>query len=66
VGITYNLNNRLSQHWDGTGAKWTKLHKPLSVIMIEFPSSADRENELTEEFIKTYGKDKVKGGKYCK
>ena len=66
VGITYNLNNRLSQHWEGTAAKWTKLHKPVAVILIEFPSSMERENELTLEFIKTYGADKVKGGRYCK
>ena len=66
VGITYNLNLRLSQHWSGNGAKWTKLHKPISVILVEYPSSIERENVITKELIETYGKNKVKGGSYCK
>jgi predicted GIY-YIG superfamily endonuclease len=34
VGITYNLNQRYAQHISGNGAKWTKLHKPISVEQV--------------------------------
>jgi predicted GIY-YIG superfamily endonuclease len=28
VGLTTNLNQRLTQHFTGDGAKWTQLFKP--------------------------------------
>lgn len=67
VGITMDLNKRLSQHWSGDGAKWTKLHKPLSVERIIYPADGDTiENDTTKEYMELYGKDKVRGGSWCK
>jgi hypothetical protein len=67
VGITHNLNIRLSQHYDGSGAKWTRLYKPLSVERIIYPATEnDIENRITRELMEIYGKDNVRGGSYCK
>lgn len=67
VGITINLNNRLSQHFSGDGSKWTKIHKPVSVERIIYPADSDTiENDTTKEYIALYGADKVKGGSWCK
>ena len=67
VGMSYNLNLRWSQHWQGKGAKWTKLHKPLEVIKVIYPATeAGIENKITLEYIAQFGADKVKGGNYCK
>ena len=67
VGITYNLNIRLSQHLSGSGAGWTRLHKPIRVVEVFF-EGCDRkmEDEVTKRYMEKYGKDKVRGGSYCK
>ena len=66
VGMTNNLNIRLSQHYDGSGAKWTRLYKPISVERIIYPATEnDIENKITLELMQMYGKDNVRGGSYC-
>jgi predicted GIY-YIG superfamily endonuclease len=64
VGISLNLNVRLGQHWNGTGALWTRLHKPIEVHDVIYP--ATNENEKTLELMSKYGYENVRGGKYCK
>ena len=67
VGMSYNLNFRWSQHWMGSGAKWTRLHKPVEVIKVIYPATEKGiENRVTLEYMELYGKEKVKGGSYCK
>lgn len=67
VGITHDLNKRLSQHFGGEGSKWTKLHKPIEVERVIFPAEEDTiENDITKEYMEKYGKDKVRGGSWCK
>jgi len=66
VGITYNLNIRMAQHWTSNGAKWTKLHKPISIEGVIYPASTEIENQKTLELMEKYGKEKVRGGNYCK
>jgi predicted GIY-YIG superfamily endonuclease len=66
VGITYNLNLRMAQHWSANGAKWTKLHKPISIEKVIYPGSTEIENQTTLELMEQYGKEKVRGGNYCK
>ena len=66
VGMTHDLNRRLSQHFSGTGALWTRLHKPKSVEKVIYPAiEEDLENKITREYMNMYGEDKVKGGRYC-
>ena len=66
VGITYNLNLRYAQHLSGNGAKWTKLHKPMSIQSVWTDGNVELENNITLTLMKKYGKDKVRGGKWCK
>jgi len=67
VGMTHNLNLRLAQHFTGEGAKFTKLYKPISLEKVIYPAiEQGLENKVTKEYMEIYGKDKVKGGRYCK
>jgi predicted GIY-YIG superfamily endonuclease len=63
VGVTYNFNQRYAQHLSGAGAKWTRLHKPVSVEKIVWNGC---EQEVTEEYITLYGRDKVRGGSHTR
>jgi len=63
VGITMNLNQRLSQHWTGQGAKWTRLHKPVDVMRVVYQGN---EQAITNEMIAVYGRDAVRGGSHTK
>jgi predicted GIY-YIG superfamily endonuclease len=62
VGRTQYLSRRLKEHWDGNGAKWTKIFKPVEVFAV-FPG--DREQEKTEELLMQHGYRHVRGGDYC-
>ncbi len=66
VGITYNLNIRMAQHWGGSGAKWTRLHKPLSIVEVVYPAVKATENEVTKQYFERYGKERVRGGSWCR
>tara|TARA_R100000541_G_scaffold55720_2_gene64746 strand:- start:332 stop:646 length:315 start_codon:yes stop_codon:yes gene_type:complete len=71
IGITLNLNQRLSQHFSGDGSKWTKVHKPINVIEIQI-NNVDKnvdeslENKVTLEYMKKYGWQSVRGGSYTR
>lgn len=66
VGITFNLNMRMGQHWSGSGAKWTRLHKPLTIVEVLYPATKEMENKTTLRYIELYGKEKVRGGSWCR
>ena len=68
VGSTHQLNIRLAQHIAQCGAKFTKLHKFVSIHSVELVDgdALQRENELTLELMNTFSSDQVRGGKYCK
>ena len=63
VGITMNLNQRLAQHWTGSGAKWTKLHKPVKIFSVTYQG---HEQDITNEMIVQHGKEKVRGGNHTR
>ena len=67
IGITHNFNIRLAQHLSGSGAGWTRLYKPIRVAEIFF-EGCDRkmEDDVTKRYMEKYGKDKVRGGSWCK
>ena len=68
VGSTHQLNIRLAQHISQCGAKFTKLHKFVSIYSVELVDgdALQRENELTLELMNVFSSDQVRGGKYCK
>lgn len=71
VGQTKNFKRRANQHALASGALWTKVHPPIRVV--EFDSltyrtdsaAAKRETDLTLQYMKEYGWDKVRGGAFC-
>ena len=67
VGITVNPETRFELHRTGKGAKWTRLYKPVDVLLLEEIEGNCRKKEtlLTLRMMKEYGYENVRGGKYC-
>lgn len=69
VGFSENLHSRLDAHFNGEGAKWTQLHKPIKGVCLEYHTNFDKhseyENILTLKCMKKYGIDNVRGGAWC-
>tara|TARA_Y100000816_G_scaffold278964_1_gene250705 strand:- start:71 stop:502 length:432 start_codon:yes stop_codon:yes gene_type:complete len=67
IGKTNNIERRVNQHFSGNGSKVTQKFKPKTVEIIdvcsEYSSSA-AEQFHTEENIKKYGYENVRGGRY--
>jgi len=65
IGKTTNINTRFFEHISdrGSGSKWTRLYKPISII-----ATFDFECEklLTLFFMKMYGIDNVRGSYWCR
>ena len=68
AGSTHQLNVRVAQHIALCGAKFTKLHKFVSIYSVELVNgdALQRENELTLELMNVFSSDQVRGGKYCR
>ena len=67
IGKTTNIDRRINQHVQGTGAQVTKKFKPKSFeIVDEVPGyfSSEVEQYYTEKNIKKYGYNNVRGGVY--
>lgn len=71
VGITAykTAKTRYEQHLNGSGAKWTKLHKPAGILeqkplgFIPESEAIEHETAKTIEMIDIHGINKVRGGK---
>jgi predicted GIY-YIG superfamily endonuclease len=66
IGITMNLNLRYAQHEQGSGAGWTKLHKPVRIVEVIPHATKELENEIALRYMDQYGRENVRGGYYCK
>ena len=66
VGITRDLDERLSSHKEGEGARWTALYPPVEVLFVRSYSTRRKalkaENDATLILAK-HGKD-VRGGRW--
>ncbi len=66
VGITRDLDERLSCHKEGEGARWTALYPPVKVLFVKVyrtrKDALKAENEATLILAK-HGKD-VRGGQW--
>ena len=65
VGKSVNPFKRLLQHKIGQGSAWTRIHKPVRIIKKIKMTSTLQEDQITEEWMKKKGIDKVRGGMYC-
>jgi predicted GIY-YIG superfamily endonuclease len=66
VGITRDLDERLSLHKEGEGARWTALYPPVKVLFVKVYRT--RKNALKAEnkatlILAKHGKD-VRGGQW--
>jgi hypothetical protein len=69
IGHTTNLNARIAEHLGFTGRyskqKFLTLHPVENIHSVQI-GSLDDENKLALEYIDKYGREKVRGGKWCK
>lgn len=70
IGMSRNVDRRFKAHQKGKTI-WTKQHPPIEVAEVRetgltSDSEASRlEDELTLEYARQYGVDRVRGGGYC-
>lgn len=64
VGVTDHLNRRLTEHKNGQGASWTKLHKYVKLLEVGEATSEFEEDLQVKKYMKEYGFDRVRGGTY--
>jgi len=66
VGKTTNPRIRLETHFSDLGSYWTKKYKPISIHELR-PDKKDIDEQIvTQEYMKKYGIDNVRGGPWCK
>lgn len=70
IGMSRNVDRRFKAHKKGK-TLWTGEHKPLEIVEVRetgLTSDSDAailEDELTIEYARRYGVDRVRGGGYC-
>lgn len=67
IGKTSNITRRMNEHFSGLGAKVTQKFKPYDGEIIDTCPGylADKlEQKHTDNYIKKYGYQNVRGGKY--
>jgi len=65
IGKTENYRNRLSEHINKKGSKWTKIYKPIEIIFVFKTNNLNDENKYTILYMLKYGSKNVRGGSYC-
>jgi len=65
VGKTEDPNFRLETHFSSGGAAWTKKYKPISIHELRPDCESKDETNITQEYMKKYGIDNVRGGPWC-
>lgn len=67
IGYTKHLYNRLVTHFNQykDSAKIIKLHKPVKIIEVIRNRNMHDENQLTNKYIKKYGRNHVYGSYKC-
>ena len=65
VGKTTNPTYRLTDHFSEGGSAWTKQYKPITVHELRPDCSDSDEQIVTQEYMKKYGIENVRGGPWC-
>jgi hypothetical protein len=56
---------RFEEHKSGTGALWTKLHKPIRIIESRVKKGRFDEDNVVKELMILHGIENVRGGTYA-
>ena len=64
VGKTADVMRRYEEHKSGKGSAWTKKYKPVRLMECRGITSDHDENNATEDLMKKYGIENVRGGIY--
>lgn len=71
VGLSHNVEKRFQMHKAGEGAEFTKLYKPLRIVKnvttyaTTYTIAGQYEDNETIKLMKIYGRENVRGGRYC-
>ena len=60
-----NPTFRLTDHFSEGGSAWTKKYKPITVHELRPDCSDNDEQIVTQEYMKRYGIENVRGGPWC-
>lgn len=64
VGKTDDVQQRVCEHFAGSGCAWTRLHHPLRLVRTLTNTGPLGEDTLVKETMLRYGIDSVRGGSY--
>ena len=64
IGKTRDIYNKYESHINGNANEWTKLHKPCNIYESFKKVEKGIVDTTTLSFMKKYGIDKVRGGKW--
>ena len=64
VGYSNNFIQRIEQHFNKCGSKWTTMYPVIKVIKIQEGTKKDELN-FTREMMAQHGIDNVRGGPWC-
>jgi predicted GIY-YIG superfamily endonuclease len=59
-----SLRDRITAHFNGKGAAWTKIYKPIDIHEIKIGGNKITETTLTLQFMKKYGWQNVRGANW--
>lgn len=61
-GFSTNLNQRLAQHIQGKGAKWTSLYPVVGLLEVRL---GNVEKDMTLEYMNNFGWENCRGYSWC-
>jgi len=64
IGRTNNLNRRLEEHKNGTGAEWTKKYPFIKLLKTVNTNDLFTEDKYVKMYMNKYGINNVRGGSY--
>lgn len=71
IGASYNVSERVTEHFDSSGSQWTSRHPPVEVVdVFSYPHShwgeiRERETQKTVEYMEYHSSEQVRGAQWA-